>query len=100
MTLKEFVLIKEENKPLLVDIYATWCEPCKMLDVILKEVEQNLAGKVVILKIDLDESPELKNEYDIMSVPTLMLFNNGELRWRMAGFMMGIELTKKIREFI
>ena len=100
MTTDEFELIKENNKLLLVDVYATWCEPCKMLDVILKEVEQNLAGKVVILKIDLDESPELKNEYDIMSVPTLMLFNNGELCWRMAGFMMSNELTKKIREFI
>ena len=100
MTSEEFLTEKKAHRLLLVDFYATWCEPCKMLDVILKEVKENLTDQVTILKIDLDESDELKKDFDIMSVPTLMLFNNGELSWRMAGFMMTHDLTEKIREFI
>ena len=71
-----------------------------MLDVILEDVRVNLTDKVKVLKVDLDESDELKKEFDIMSVPTLMLFINGEISWRMAGFMMANDLTGKIREFI
>lgn len=65
----------------LVDFYATWCGPCKMLGPILETLDIN------VLKIDVDECPELAREYGIMSIPTLMLFNNGELRSTNTGFM-------------
>ena len=100
MTAIEFSEKVNAGSPLLVDFYADWCEPCKMLDIILDEVGQNLTGKIIILKIDLDKSEELKKAYDIMSVPTLMLFMEGELRWRMAGFMLAGDLTRKIEEYI
>ena len=100
MTEEEFHKKLKIEQPVLVDFYADWCEPCKMLDIILDEVGQNLTGKIIILKIDLDKSEELKKAYDIMSVPTLMLFMEGELRWRMAGFMLAGDLTRKIEEYI
>ena len=88
------------HQHLLVDFYADWCEPCKMLDGILVEVKLNLAEEISILKIDVDESNDLKKEFSILSIPTLMIFNNGELKWRMAGFMMANDLILKIREYI
>ena len=100
MTAEEFHKKIKTEQCILIDFYADWCEPCKMLDVILDEVGQNLTGRVSILKIDLDESEELKKAYDMMSVPTLMLFIDGELRWRMAGFMMAGDLTRKLEEYI
>ena len=100
MTAEEFQKKIKTEQRILIDFYADWCEPCKMLDVILDEVGQNLTGRVSILKIDLDESEELKKAYDMMSVPTLMLFIDGELRWRMAGFMMAGDLTRKLKEYI
>ena len=100
MTAEDFHKKIKTEQRILIDFYADWCEPCKMLDVILDEVGQNLTGRVSILKIDLDESEELKKAYDMMSVPTLMLFIDGELRWRMAGFMMAGDLTRKLEEYI
>ena len=85
---------------LLIDFYADWCEPCKMLDGILDEISINLTGKVHILKVDVDESEEIKIENNIMSIPTLMFYINGELKWRMAGFLMAKDLIRKIEEFI
>ena len=100
MTLDELNKCKDDHPALLVDFYADWCEPCKMLDGILVDVAQNLTGKIHILKVDIDSSAELKNEFDIKSIPTLMLFKNGELTWRMAGFLMANDLTRKIEEFL
>ena len=82
---------------MLVDFWADWCEPCKMLDVILVELKQ-LLPELSILKIDIDQSEELKKNYSMMSVPVLMLFNKGALLWRMNGFLMAPDLEKKIKE--
>lgn len=71
------------NKDLiLVDFYATWCGPCKMLGPVLESLED-----IEVLKIDVDECPELARKYGIMSVPTLMLFKNGDLKAKQSGFM-------------
>ena len=100
MKTDELKTLINSNPVLFVDFYADWCEPCKMLDGILDEVTLNLTGKVHILKVDVDESDEIKNEYDIRSIPTLMLFKNGEMIWRMAGFLMAPELIRKIEALI
>lgn len=100
MTTQEFKKLTQSNKPVFIDFYADWCEPCKMLDTIIEEIKPKLNGKAQIEKIDLDTHPELQQEFSIMSVPTLMIFKNGELLWRMPGFMMGDELVEKVLEFV
>ncbi len=76
----------ESEKPVLVDFFATWCGPCKMLSPILDQVEQEMGEKVVIAKVDIDESMDLAKEYGIMGVPTLILFKNGAEVTRVSGF--------------
>lgn len=88
------------NQPLvLVDFYATWCEPCKMLDGILEELESMLNGKAEIWKLDVDQQEGLSGKFGIRSVPTLMLFRNGEVVWRMAGFKLAHELREEIEAY-
>jgi len=72
-------------KPTLVDFHALWCGPCKMQDPILKTVHQKLGEKVTFLKVDIDKNPEASSLYQIRSVPTLLLFKNGEILWRHSG---------------
>lgn len=77
---EDFELLTKEGL-VLVDFYATWCGPCKMLGPVLETLD------IDVLKIDVDECPELAREYGIVSVPTLMLFNNGQLKAANSGFM-------------
>lgn len=82
------------NKELIVvDFYATWCGPCKMLGPVLESLED-----VEILKIDVDECPELARKYGVMSVPTLMIFKNGNLESKQSGFMPKENLEQWILE--
>lgn len=71
--------------PVLVDFFATWCAPCKMLAPTLDEVAQEVAGKAAVYKVDIDQSRDIAARYNIMSVPTLMLFENGEVKNQMVG---------------
>ena len=70
--------ILKNNDLVLVDFYASWCMPCKMLSPIIEEIAKEYEGKVVVCKIDIDENEELANEYNIMSVPTVIIFKNNE----------------------
>lgn len=63
----------------LVDFFATWCAPCRMVAPVLDEVAEEMAGKVAVVKVDIDQSPDIARRYGIMSVPTLALFENGEV---------------------
>lgn len=82
------------NKELIVvDFYATWCGPCKMLGPVLESLED-----VEVLKIDVDECPELARKYGVMSVPTLMIFKNGNLESKQSGFMPKENLEQWILE--
>ena len=66
------------NGVVLVDFFATWCGPCKMLTPVLEELSEELAGKIEIVKVDVDQSNNLAMRFGIMSVPTMMIFKNGE----------------------
>lgn len=70
--------ILKNNALVLVDFYASWCMPCKMLSPIIEEIAKEYEGKVVVCKVDIDENEELANEYNIMSVPTVIIFKNNE----------------------
>ncbi|MFA1689021.1 thioredoxin [Candidatus Rickettsia barbariae] len=70
--------VLESDLPVLVDFWAEWCGPCKMLTPIIDEISKELQGKVKVLKMDIDENPNTPSEYGIRSIPTIMLFKNGE----------------------
>jgi len=73
--------------PVLIDFSAEWCSPCKMMKPVLDQLKQSMTDKVRILKIDIDRNPELANKYKIRSVPSLMLFQEGKIRWSGVGVM-------------
>ncbi|MGB5403918.1 thioredoxin [Robiginitalea sp.] len=79
-------LIQSET-PVLIDFYADWCGPCKMLSPILKEVKAELGDRIKVLKIDVDSNAAIAGRYQIRGVPTMILFKEGEIRWRKSGVL-------------
>ncbi|QIK69386.1 thioredoxin [Erysipelothrix sp. HDW6C] len=84
------------NGVVLVDFYADWCGPCKMISPILAELSETHADKATIVKINVDEEGELAQRFDVMSIPTLILFKDGKPVGRKTGFMPKPELEKFI----
>jgi len=77
--------VLKATEPVVVDFWAEWCGPCRMIAPALEEIAGSLNGKVKIVKLNVDESPKTAQKYGIMSIPTLMLFKNGELTSRQVG---------------
>ncbi len=77
--------VLDAQGPVLVDFFATWCGPCKMLAPTLDEVAAETAGKAAVYKLDIDQSPDIAQKYGVMSVPTLMVFENGQVKNQAVG---------------
>ena len=82
----------------LVDFFATWCGPCKMMHPILEQLKEKMGDDIRILKVDVDKNEALSMQYRIQSVPTLMLFIKGEMLWRQSGAMSLNDLMQKISQ--
>ena len=85
------------NKLIIVDFWATWCGPCRMLSPILDEVEEEMAGQISVVKVNVDDADEVAAKYRIMSIPTLLFFKNGQLVDKTVGAMPKAVLVEKIK---
>ncbi|PIE31486.1 MAG: thioredoxin [Ilumatobacter coccineus] len=92
--------IANPSAPVLVDFWAEWCTPCKKIAPILEELANELGDQIVIAKIDIDDHPDIAMRYQIMSVPTLAVFQGGELRKKMVGAKGKSALLSDLAEFL
>ena len=88
------------NQLVLVDFFATWCQPCKMMHPVLERVKHELGDKIRIIKIDVDKHQQTAYQYGIRSVPTLMIFKNGKILWRQSGSMTEANLIKVLTPYL
>ncbi len=92
--------INSAETPVVVDFWAEWCGPCKMIAPILGEIATEQAGKVTIAKINIDEHPDVAMRYNVMSIPTLLVFKNGEIAKRLVGAKGKGQLLQELDEFL
>ena len=91
-------LIKSET-PVLVDFFATWCGPCQMMHPILEELAGKVGDKARVIKIDIDKNRRLAAVYNVRSVPTLMIFKDGDLKWRVSGVQQANALEAELAKY-
>ena len=82
--------------PVLVDFTAVWCQPCRMVDPIVKQLAQDWDGKVKVVKLDADQNPGILMQYGVLGIPTLMLFKGGEIKERLTGYQPKDKLVSKL----
>ena len=88
------------DTPVLVDFFAEWCGPCKMMKPVLEDLKRKLGDKIVILKVDDDKNESMAAAYRIQSVPTLMLWKNGQIAWRQSGALPLHELDQILSAYL
>jgi thioredoxin 1 len=94
-----FEEIINANQPVLVDFFATWCGPCKMMLPILDELAVKIGDTARIIKVDVDKNPKAAQKYGIRGVPTLILFKNGKIKWQQSGVVSVNQLEKVIKQY-
>ena len=85
------------DKPVVVDFFAEWCGPCKMMTPILKELKERLGDRVTVLKMDIDKNPQYTSYYGVQAVPTLIVFKHGKITWRKAGVATLNEILENLK---
>jgi thioredoxin len=98
ITKSNFENITKESKPTLVDFWAPWCGPCRTQGPVVEELSQNIGDQANIGKCNVDEERDLASRYNIMSIPTLIIFKDGQEVERMVGLQQGDDLDKKLRK--
>ena len=98
--MSDFNDIIKQSKPTLVDFFATWCGPCRMQAPILEDVKKRMGDQANILKVDIDQNQAVAERYNVQSIPTIIVFKNGEALWRTVGVQQADFLEKKIYEHI
>jgi len=97
MTFTELI---RSDKPVLVDFSAEWCGPCRMLAPVLEDVKRRVGDRATIFKLDVDRNPQIASTYNVMAVPTLIIFQNGKPMWRRSGVLSAVELTNALESFM
>ena len=96
--MSKFQELISQDKPVLVDFFAEWCGPCKMQAPILEDLKKRVNDQATIIKIDVDKNQGVAAKYGLRSVPTLMIFKNGEVKWKQSGVFPAEELERLIKE--
>ncbi len=98
--MSKFNDIIKADKPVLIDFSAEWCQPCRMMPPILKQVKAELGDRIRILKVDVDKNPAIARKWMIQNVPTLMIFKNGEVKFRQAGVIPAQQIISIVQPFL
>ena len=96
--MNKFQQIISQDKPVLVDFFAEWCSPCKMQAPILQDLKKKIGETASIIKIDIDKNQAVAAQFGIRSVPTLMIFKAGEVKWKQSGVFQADELERLIKQ--
>ncbi|MBI9030459.1 thioredoxin [bacterium] len=93
-------IVENSDIPVLADFWAPWCGPCKALTPTMEKIAQELEGKIKVVKINVDESPAIAGKFSVMSIPTVILFNQGKVQEQSVGLVSKDKLLKKIQPYL
>ncbi len=94
----KFSDIINSDQPVLVDFFAEWCGPCKMMQPILTDLKSSMGEEAKIIKIDVDKNPQAAAKFQVQGVPTLIIFKNGEIKWRQSGVVPANQLEQLLKQ--